>query len=447
MSKTIAIVGGGISGTLVVLNVLKHSQVPVSILWFDDKNSFCKGLAYSTQNDGHLLNVGASNMSVFVDESEHFVNWLFKNKFSYSATDFVPRCIYGNYVLSVFNELNNSNSKVTIEQFAEEVKSIRKENEEFMISATQNHRVQHVVLGFGNFLPAHPLSTATGAISKEFIRSDAYYQKAFSEKLVQNVSRYQNITIIGSGLTMVDVVMSLHKLQYQGKIQVISPHGYLPQAHAEEPLPSIPSFIIESKHYTLLQIVHLVNTQLKTAKANQLHSYAVIDALRPHVQRLWMGFSLDDKKQFLRHLRHKWGVARHRAPSQSIQVLNAYIKSQRLVVLKGRIFDIQNNPDGFEIYYSTKQNQINSFKTQLMVNCTGPESNFEKMDSPLIKQLLADGMIVVDSLKYGLKAMPNGQISDHVYTIGSPLKGILWESTAVPEIRVQAKQLAEMLCS
>ena len=74
MSKTIAIVGGGISGTLVVLNVLKQSQVPVSILWFDDKNAFCKGLAYSTQNDGHLLNVRASNMSVFVDEPEHFDN-------------------------------------------------------------------------------------------------------------------------------------------------------------------------------------------------------------------------------------------------------------------------------------------------------------------------------------------------------------------------------------
>ena len=151
MSKTIAIVGGGISGTLVVLNVLKHSQVPVSILWFDDKNAFCKGLAYFTQNDEHLLNVRASNMSVFVDVPEHFVSWLSKNNFPYSATDFVPRFIYGNYVLSTFNQLKNSNPKVTIEQFAEEVTSIRKENQEFMISATQNHQVQQVVLGFEFF--------------------------------------------------------------------------------------------------------------------------------------------------------------------------------------------------------------------------------------------------------------------------------------------------------
>lgn len=449
MSKTIAIIGGGISGTLVVLNVLKHSHVPVSILWFDDKNSFCKGLAYSTKNDEHLLNVRASNMSVFVDEPEHFVSWLLKHKFLYSATDFVPRSIYGNYVLSVFNELKHSASHgantITVKQFAEEVKSIRQENDEFIISATQNHHVQQVVLGFGNFLPAHPLPLATKAISKEFIFSKRYYQNAFSPLLFQNATRCQHITIIGSGLTMVDVVMSLNKQHYQGKIQVISPHGYLPQAHLEEPLPSIPSFINEREHYTLLQIVHLVNTQLKFAKANQLHIHSMIDALRPHVQRLWTGFSLDDKKQFLRHLRHKWGLARHRAPSQSIQVLNEYMKSQRLMVLKGRIFDIQSNTDGFDIYYSTKANQKNSFKTELIVNCTGPESDFEKIDLPLIKQLIKDGIIEADPLKYGLKSMPNGQITNNLFTIGPPLKGILWESTAVPEIRIQAKQLVEML--
>lgn len=445
MSKTIAIIGGGISGTLVVLNVLKQSQVPVSILWFDDKNSFCKGLAYSSQNNEHLLNVRASNMSVFVDESEHFVSWLLKNNFSYSATDFVPRCIYGDYVLSVFNELKLSNSVITIKQIPEEVKSIHLENEEFIVSATQNHQVQHVVLGFGNFLPAHPLPMAIGTSSKEFILSKRYYQNAFSPLLFQNASRYQHITIIGSGLTMVDVVMSLNKQQYQGKIQVISPHGYLPQAHLEEPLPSIPSFINENEHHTLLQTVHLVNTQLKSAKANQLHIHSIIDALRPHVQRLWMGFSLVGKKQFLRHLRHKWGVARHRAPKQSIQVLNEYMKSQQLVVLKGRIFDIHSRVDGFDIHYSTKENQKNSFKTDIIVNCTGPESNFEKIDVPLIKQLIKDGIIEADSLKYGLKSMSNGQITNNLFTIGPPLKGILWESTAVPEIRVQAKQLAQML--
>ena len=444
MSKTIAIIGGGISGTLVVLNVLKQNQTPINILWFDDKNSFCKGLAYSTQNDEHLLNVRASNMSVFVDEPEHFVSWLSKNNFLYSATDFVPRSIYGNYVLSVFNELKHSvchgATAITIKQFAEEVKSIRQESEEFIISATQNHRVQQVVLGFGNFLPTHPQS-----ISKEFIVSEAYYQNVFSEKLFQNSSNYQSITILGSGLTMVDVVLSLNKHHYHGDITVISPHGYLPQAHFENPLPSIPSFINEREHYTLLQTVHLVNTQLKSAKANQLHIYSMIDALRPHVQRLWMGFSLEDKKQFLRHLRHKWCVARHRAPSQSIQILNEYVKSQQLVVLKGRIYDIHVNADGFDIHYSTKQNHINSFKTQLLINCTGPEANFEKMDIPLIKQLLKDGIIEPDALRYGLKSMPNGQIINNLYTIGPPLKGILWESTAVPEIRLQAKQLAEML--
>ncbi len=440
MSKTIAIIGGGISGTLVVLNLLKQSQTPISILWFDERNSFCKGLAYSTTDNAHLLNVRASNMSVFVDEPEHFVMWLVRHNLPYGATDFVPRFIYGDYVLSTFNELSSSNHKVTIKQFDEEVKSIRKTGDKYLVSSIQTQQVQKVVLGFGNFLPAHPQS-----ISKEFIMSEAYYQNAFSQKLFQNCNHYQSITIIGSGLTMVDVVLSLNKHNYHGGIIVISPHGYLPQAHSENPLPAVTLFINQHQHYTLLQLLSLVNKQLKLAKANQLSIHSVIDSLRPHVQRLWINLPLNEKKQFLRHLRHKWGVARHRAPSQSITVINELQKTTCLTVLKGRISDISLTKEGFNMQYLTKDSQKNSFETQLIINCTGPESNFEKMDIPLIKQLLKDDMIEVDALKYGLKCMPNGQISGNLYAIGPPLKGILWESTAVPEIRGQAQQLAKML--
>jgi uncharacterized NAD(P)/FAD-binding protein YdhS len=34
---------------------------------------------------------------------------------------------------------------------------------------------------------------------------------------------------------------------------------------------------------------------------------------------------------------------------------------------------------------------------------------------------------------------------DWIFTLGAPLKGVLWETTAVPEIRVQAEKLAERL--
>jgi uncharacterized NAD(P)/FAD-binding protein YdhS len=52
-------------------------------------------------------------------------------------------------------------------------------------------------------------------------------------------------------------------------------------------------------------------------------------------------------------------------------------------------------------------------------------------------------------LKLGIDATPDGRtincdgvISDKILTVGTVLKGVLWESTAMPEIRAQANKMA-----
>ena len=84
--------------------------------------------------------------------------------------------------------------------------------------------------------------------------------------------------------------------------------------------------------------------------------------------------------------------------------------------------------------------------------CIGSESKFDQLDSALVKNLIAAGRIRCDDLRFGLDATPDGQLRDAdgkpselLYTLGTALKGILWESTAIPEIRVQARDLAQKL--
>jgi uncharacterized NAD(P)/FAD-binding protein YdhS len=169
--------------------------------------------------------------------------------------------------------------------------------------------------------------------------------------------------------------------------------------------------------------------------------------MRPHLQRIWLAFTLEEKQQFLRHLRHKWGVARHRAPSKSMAIFKELEEKKQLILIKGRIFDIKTINQGFELVYSDIQNQQKYLKTELIINCTGPESDYSKSKSSLIVQLLKDGIIAPDPLKYGLNAQKDGYLYPNIYTLGPPLKGILWESVAVPEIRVQAQELAaKIIC-
>lgn len=442
MTNTIAIVGGGISGTLTVLNCIKQSQKPLSIIWFDAQNNFCKGFAYSTSEDNHLLNVRANNMSIFVDQQNHFVNWLSQNHPHYNAKDFVPRKLFGEYAQATFDDLKNTNPLVSIIQIPEEVISIEKINNGFELKSQQSYLIQKLVLAFGNFLPAHPKS-----VSKEFILSGNYFQNAFHSHLIQQALTQKNITIIGSGLTMIDIVSSLSHHYYKGIINIISPHAYIPQPHHENSLPSVLPFIEEDKKYSLLELLSLVNQQLKKVKTEGLNPHSVIDVMRPYLQTIWVNFSLDEKKQFLRHLRHKWGVARHRAPSQSMTVFQELISNNKITIIKGRIFDIKTG-DNFWIFYSNSQNTQQVLETDMIINCTGPESDYTKIKIPLIQQLLKNQIIAPDFINYGIMVQKDGLISQNVYTIGPPLKGILWESTAVPEIRVQAHELAtKIICN
>jgi uncharacterized NAD(P)/FAD-binding protein YdhS len=87
-----------------------------------------------------------------------------------------------------------------------------------------------------------------------------------------------------------------------------------------------------------------------------------------------------------------------------------------------------------------------------VINCTGPESNYKKLNQPLLVDLFARGLAHPDPLFLGLLtdahgALINylGQTSTRLFTIGSPRKGTLLESTAVPELRVQAEELARKL--
>lgn len=440
MTDSVAIIGGGISGTLTVLQLIKQCKQPLTILWFDSQNKYAKGYAYNSFDAQHLLNVRAENMFIFPDEPLHFVKWLNQYYPTYTAKDFVPRKIFGEYVLHSFETLKLTNPNIQLHQITEEVKSIDKTNDGFEIKTHQTYTSQKVVLGLGNYLPANP-----NYASQECLNSKNYFQNAFNVQLVDQVQKHQNITIIGSGLTMIDIIGSLARYGYKGKIIVISPHAYVPQAHQENPLPSVVPFIDKDKSYCLLELVTLVNQQLKKAKREQLNPHSVIDSMRPQLQRLWLQFSLDEKQQFLRHLRHKWGVARHRAPSQSIAIFDDLKSAGQLELIKGRIFKIDANETGFDISYSNSQISKQTLHTQLIINCTGPESDYSRLKATLVQDLVKKQLIGPDPIKYGINAQKNGQISNNLYTIGPPLKGILWESVAVPEIRVQAQELASKI--
>jgi hydroxyacylglutathione hydrolase len=77
-TTTIAIIGGGVSGTLTAFHLVRQ-RTPARVIVIDQRPDFGLGLAYSTPSLRHLLNIPAGKISALPDQPNHFLNWIRRN--------------------------------------------------------------------------------------------------------------------------------------------------------------------------------------------------------------------------------------------------------------------------------------------------------------------------------------------------------------------------------
>jgi uncharacterized NAD(P)/FAD-binding protein YdhS len=448
--KKITIIGGGASGTLVATNLLRNAQAELEINLVERRSRIGRGVAFGTTRDSHLLNVPAGRMGAFPDEVDHFHKWLLEKGHEYNEHDFVPRMIFGEYLRDVFtNAADKRYTDVAINVLDDEAvdMSVNDSSAEVILKSGEILQSDHVVLAFGNFKPPHP-----SVADQSFIESSRYFQDPWNSDLYESVQPDDTIFIVGTGLSMIDVVLHLHRNAHRGKIYAISTRGQLPAVH--ELGHSYDSFYDEIKEMSrITDILKAVRRHVKKADGNGSNWRAVIDSLRPVTQQIWLGLPLPEKKYFKQHLSRYWNVARHRMPPDVAVALDEMQASDKLEILRGRLKEIVASDNQFEITFTTPDSS-QMVKSNILVNCIGSESSFSRVDSEFVRNLIVRKHIRDDELSLGIDATPDGKVigktgapSNVVLTLGTALKGILWESTAIPEIRTQAHDLALRLLS
>lgn len=448
--KRITIIGGGASGTLLAANLLRAAgEELIEINLVEKKPAIGRGVAYSTPDDIHLLNVPAARMTAYPDDPDHFLRWLGGRGYEYGPASFVPRKIFGEYLNDVVrSSLETKHEKVRLNVFEDDAVDIKlEENKAQVILASGEFlHSEKVVLAFGNFLPPDPTVR-----DRRFVEHPKYFRSPWEENVFASISERDDVLIVGTGLSMVDVVLKLAHSGHRGKICAISTRGLLPAVH--ELGHTYPTFADELRSTErITDMLKTVRRHIKLAESDGSDWRAVIDSLRPATQELWQNLPLAEKRYFMQHLSRYWNVARHRMPAEAAEVLDRLQENGQLQVLKGRLQEI--NPNGrFEVTYRTNGTSAH-LAADTVINCIGSESNFQKLDSTLVKNLFAAGSIRSDALNFGIDALPNGsvvgqngEVTGIIYTLGTALKGTLWETTAIPEIRAQARQLADELLS
>lgn len=444
----ISIIGGGLSGSLVALNIIRQATEPVHVKIIENSGKFGLGAAYSTDKDYHLLNVPAHKMGAYAGDVEDFYLWVQENNFSYKRKAFVPRKIYGQYIQSLlkFHE-EKFNSLASLEKITAEIIDI-KPNEEGILLQPKNGKLFYtdkVVLAVGNYAPADPFEVS-------YNESLRYFANPWNLTATDYFNKDETIFIIGTGLTMVDMLLTLHQNGHKGKIIALSKHGYLPAEHKE--LEYHPDFELELfKKRSINHYYSTVREAVKKASFLGLSWHGVISSIRPHTQQLWMRLPKEDKKRFMRHLNSLWTVLRHRMAPEVAAIINEMKQSNQLEIISGRIKNIHAEVDKVSITYRKRYEKVyQTIEAGKAINCTGIHHDFSKINHPLVKSLYEQSLVRNDELSIGLDvdligALINkeGVPSKSLFAIGPPTKGVFWEITAVPEIRTQAARLATKL--
>ncbi len=435
--KRVAIVGAGFSGVALAVHLARRGRGAPRVILID-KNQFGRGLAYGTEDRAHLLNVRASNMSLFADKPDHFSAWLVRR--GESEGEFAARALYGRYIQNALARTTGLFSPVMCRR-GEVVSCGRSANGWRLGVGDAEIEADVVVLAMGNRNPA-PLP----ALEAAGIDAVDPWDASELRRIPQG-----DVLLLGTGLTMVDAALSLSSKRGSGVIYALSRRGLLPRAHAAQAPPSSPAPV--QLPDSLSGALAAFRAEVQAAAARGEPWQFVMDRLRPQTTMIWRRLPAESQRRFLRHLRPWWDTHRHRMAPAAAKQIEALQRQGRLRVLAGEL--VSAEPRGRSILILHRQRgSLVRHRLQVagVVNCTGSVNDPRGADDPLIQQMLTDGLARPHATGIGLDVDADGRVIDatgaahaDLFTIGPPTQGAFWESTAVPNIRVSAAHLAQLL--
>jgi uncharacterized NAD(P)/FAD-binding protein YdhS len=304
----------------------------------------------------------------------------------------------------------------------------------------------YVVLAMGNFAPGRPFAVDPSAAEHPGFIAD--YWKTRERLIAADAS----ILLVGSGLTMVDAVLDLSAKNHRGSIRAVSRRGLLPCRH-ELPLPEHP-FFLNPLPDSARALLRLTRGEVETAASNGIAWQAVVDSIRPRANAIWAGLSPRERARFLRHVRPYWDSHRHRMAPEISAALDRLQTDGQFVATAARVRRVSLSPRGKLAVELLPRGSSGSeiVVVDCVINCTGPEIDLSRTKSPLISSFLKD-LACLDPSRMGLQSNRDsgaiidaqGRESKRLFALGPLRKGVLWETTAVPELREQARRTADEL--
>ncbi|HEY2344393.1 MAG TPA: FAD/NAD(P)-binding protein [Xanthomonadaceae bacterium] len=446
--RRIAVIGGGAAGATVVAELLRRDG-GMELLWFTGQHRPGRGVAYATSQGNHLLNVHAANMGLLADDPGGLARYLWKRRLPWTSGDFVPRALFGDYIEDTLTRwIGNCPPGASIDTIASEVVALRPSGTGYAIETDDRRRfvVDGAVLAVGA-LPPVPIAEVKG----DALASGRYLPDPWQRRHIP--FEPQQIVVLGSGLTAVDAILTATAHWPDAAIVALSRHGRLPAVHESTPSPPFAGAqaLIERLRFRPA-IRHWVRLVRKTARGQGADWRAIVDCLHPVTTELWRLLDGVQRGRFLRHVRWAWEAVRHRSPPASAKTIEQLRMDGQLFVLAGRVRRIEGTSPLLLTYTRRKDGSPGEFAADLVVQATGLQTQVARTTHPLLRQMLREGLVRTDAQRLGIAAdidgrviRADGMVAPTLRVIGPLMRGVLWECTALPEIRMSAARLARDL--
>ena len=440
ISHRIAVVGGGASGVLTAINLLAaDTDHTLSVTIHEASGIVGRGIAYGTNDPRHLLNVRARHMSAFPDIPSDLLDWAARTGRDVDPQGFLPRMEYAAYLQDCLAAV--ADHRLTVR--AGQVDDVVPTPDGFEVHAAGVvSPADAVVLGYGNQRP-RPLTVDGDVLPETSWHLPDPWDLAALHRLQADAS----VLIVGSGLTAIDTAITVLEEHPARRVTMVSRHGLLPHPHVEQQSTAWVS-PVPTGTLTADRLAEHFAEQVASAEANGVGWRAVVDGLRSPTQSLWLRLDLAERQRFLTTYARHWEVRRHRMAPAVAERIAGYERSGRLTLLTGELSGIADRGARCVARVGAET----SITVDAVVNCTGPLTDITRSSDPLLLALRERGLAVPDPLFLGVACTAAGQLLDQegrpipgLHSVGSPRKGVLYESTAIPEIRAQAAEVARSL--
>ena len=455
----IVVIGGGLAGAAFVLHLLRDHDPAAAITLVEPAATLGAGLAYSTTDPVHRVNVSASRMSLFSEQPEHFETWLRAHGMPAADPEgalpdgrlYPRRALFGRYVQDCLER--------AIQAARAEVRHVRQR----ATTATPADAGFQVWLEDGEILQADLLVLAVSHTAPDlprFLRGiegqTGLVVDPWQQDVLDTLSREGSTLVVGTGLTGCDVIASLRARGHRGRIIAVSRRGLLPRPRTTQPVAAFGSFDQAPSH-TALALLRRVRATVSEATRLGRPWEDVIDALRTQARTVWGSLPIVERQRLLRHLRPFWDVHRFQSAPQIDRVVRDELATGGLELLATTPLAAERHGAGFRVLLHPRGAPASAHVTRevaSVVNCTGPGHRSVVERHPVLRSLHAAGALEADPMALGIAVdarsrvlRPDGDAWDNLFVVGPLARGTHGELMGLPQMSLQPREVATAIAA